>query len=204
MAPCISATLAPLGRSSSERAICFLVRGGYRRLGAAARPLIAAAGADFGVRRDFLAIIVSMVLTPRQLRGVATAPSPGSRATGAWCSGCPTSPCRRRPSAGGRRMPASTTIAIVARDTVADFGVTQRSVRRDRCCREVPPRARISARRRHHRGQLPAAGPPGLRSERHDGHRQRAHRPERRPPLPPDNGAGPTREQRWPGARQGR
>ena len=46
-------------------------------------PLSAAVAADFGVRRDFLAIVVSMVLTPCRLRGVPNALSPGSHATGA-------------------------------------------------------------------------------------------------------------------------
>ncbi len=83
MAPCISGMLAPFGRSSSERAICFLVRGGCRLLGVAAFALVAAVVADFADRRVFLAIVVSMVLTPRRLRGVPTTPSPGFGAAGA-------------------------------------------------------------------------------------------------------------------------
>ena len=83
MASCISAMLAPLDRSSSESAICFLVRWRRRPRGAVGLAFVAAVVDDFGDRRIFLVIVVSMVLAPRPLRGVPTAPSPGTSATGA-------------------------------------------------------------------------------------------------------------------------
>ena len=83
MAFCISAMLAPLERCSSERAICFLVRGDCRLQGAATLALGTAVVGEFEDRRDFVDILASMVLAPRLLRGVPTALSPGYFATGA-------------------------------------------------------------------------------------------------------------------------
>ncbi len=51
--------------------------------GATAFARVAAVATDFGDRRAFLDVVVSMVLTLRPSRGVPTAPSPGSCATGA-------------------------------------------------------------------------------------------------------------------------